>query len=168
MNMVLLGNLISFAGCLLMVGIGFIRKKDRILTVQCLQFGIMGVGNLVLGAISGTVSNAVSIVRNLVFSRWKVTPALKIGFIILQILLSVSALRSRPLEWLPVLAAGIFTWFLDVKSEVTLKTVIIGTSALWVVYDFCHLNFVAMSFDVLTILSNFIGILMIRKSADSK
>lgn len=164
MNLVILGNIVSFIGCLLMVSIGFIRKKERILGVQCLQFGIMGVSNLLLGAISGTISNVVSIVRNLVFTRLTVTTPLKLIFIALQVLLSAGALRESALEWLPVFAAGIFTWFLDVKSEVTLKIVIIATSAMWAVYDFCHQNFVAMVFDLLTIGSNLVGIWMIHKA----
>ncbi len=163
MNMVIIGNLISFIGCLLMVGIGFIRKKERILGVQCLQFSIMGVSNLLLGALSGTISNVVSIVRNLVFARITVTTPIKLVFIALQVVLSLGVLQNGVLEWLPVLAAAIFTWFLDAKSEVTLKTVIIGTSAMWVVYDLSHMNFVAMTFDVLTICSNIIGIYMLKK-----
>ncbi len=163
MRLVLLGNFISFIGCLLMVSIGFLRKKEQILGVQCLQFSVMGISNFLLGGISGTISNLVSVVRNLVFFRKSVTVPLKLFFIALQILLSLGALRRSPLEWLPVLAAGAFTWFLDVKSEVTLKAVIIGTFFLWVVYDLCHRNYVAMTFDILSIFSNAAGIWMIRK-----
>lgn len=163
MNIILIGNIISFIGCLVMVSIGFIRKKERILGVQCLQFGIMAVSNLILGGISGTISNVVSIVRNVVFTRRSVTKPLKLIFIALQVVLSLGALRAGWLEWLPIFAAGIFTWFLDVKSEVTLKIVIIGTSAMWVVYDLCHQNFVAMTFDLLTMGSNLIGIFMLKK-----
>lgn len=164
MPLVLLGNLISFLGCLLMVSIGFLRKKERILGVQCLQFALMGVSNFLLGGISGTISNLVSIVRNLVFFKAKVTVPLKLVFIALQVLLSLGTIRVSPLEWLPVLAAGAFTWFLDVKNEVTLKAVIIATFFLWVVYDLCHQNYVAMTFDILSIFSNAAGIMMIRKA----
>lgn len=164
MPLVLLGNLISFLGCLLMVSIGFLRKKERILGVQCLQFALMGVSNFLLGGISGTISNLVSIVRNLVFFKAKVTVPLKLVFIALQVLLSLGTIRVSPLEWLPVLAAGALTWFLDVKNEVTLKAVIIATFFLWVVYDLCHQNYVAMTFDILSIFSNAAGIMMIRKA----
>ncbi len=163
MNLILIGNLISFLGCLLMVSIGFLRKKNQILGVQCLQFSLMGISNFLLGGISGTISNLVSIVRNLVFFKVKVTVPLKITFIVLQILLSLGALKEAPLEWLPVLAAGAFTWFLDVKSEITLKIVMIGAFFLWVVYDLCHQNYVAMTFDVLSIFSNAAGIWMLCK-----
>lgn len=162
MNQIVIGNVISFLGCLLMVSIGFLRTKKQILGVQCLQFSLMGVSNFLLGGISGTISNVVSVLRNLVFFKAKVTVPLKLGFIALQVLLSIGALRNSPLEWLPVLAAGAFTWFLDVKNEVVLKVVIIATFFLWVVYDLCHLNYVAMTFDILSIFSNAAGIYMIR------
>lgn len=164
MRLILIGNIISFLGCLLMVSIGFLRKKEQILGVQCLQFSLMGVSNFLLGGISGTISNLVSVVRNLVFFKAKVTVPLKLAFIALQVLLSLGTIRVSPLEWLPVLAAGAFTWFLDVKNEVTLKAVIIATFFLWVVYDLCHQNYVAMTFDVLSIFSNAAGIYMIRKA----
>lgn len=164
MNLILIANVISFLGCLLMVSIGFLRKKEQILGVQCLQFSLMGVSNFLLGGISGTISNVVSVLRNLVFFKAKVTMPLKLGFISLQILLSLGAIRKSPLEWLPVLAAGAFTWFLDVKSEVILKIVMIGTFFLWVVYDLYHKNYVAMTFDVLSIFSNIVGIYMIHKT----
>lgn len=164
MNQIVIGNVISFLGCLLMVSIGFLRTKKQILGVQCLQFSLMGVSNFLLGGISGTISNVVSVLRNLVFFKAKVTVPLKLGFIALQVLLSIGALRNSPLEWLPVLAAGALTWFLDVKNEVVLKVVIIATFFLWVVYDLCHLNYVAMTFDILSIFSNAVGIYMIRKA----
>lgn len=128
----------------------------------------MGVSNFLLGGISGTISNLVSVIRNLVFFKARVTVPLKLLFIALQVLLSLSALRVSPLEWLPVIAAGAFTWFLDVKNEITLKAVIIATFFLWVVYDLCHQNYVAMTFDILSIFSNAAGIFMIlrgRKNA---
>lgn len=164
MRLILIGNIISFLGCLLMVSIGFLKTKQQILGVQCLQFSLMGVSNFLLGGISGTISNLVSVVRNLVFFKAKVTIPLKLAFIALQVLLSLGTIRVSPLEWLPVLAAGAFTWFLDVKNEVTLKAVIIATFFLWVVYDLCHQNYVAMTFDILSIFSNAAGIFMILKA----
>lgn len=164
MNLLIIGNLISLTGCLLMVGVGFIRKKDRILAVQCLQFGIMGLGNLVLGAASGFISNMVGILRNLAFAKWKTTLPLKLGFSAAQAVLSIGALQNGMIEWLPILAAALFTWFLDTKSEAKLKIVIIVTQILWLIYDLYYLNYVATTFDVLTILSNLIGIRMVLKS----
>lgn len=160
---ILLGNLVSFLGCVLMVAIGFIRKKERILLVQCFQLALMGAGNWILGAFSGVIANLVGIARNLIFTKKQVTPPMKLLFIAVQVLLSLSALKNGMIEWLPILSAGLFTWFLDTKKETTLKRIIIITTFLWLVYDLWYQNYVAMTFDALTILSNAIGIYMVRK-----
>ncbi len=146
-----------------MVGVGFLRKKERILAVQCVQFGLMGTANLVLGAFSGFVSNMVGIGRNLAFSRWKANLPMKLIFIAVQTLLSVKGLAAGPIEWLPVLAAAIYTWCLDTKSEIRLKIVIITAQVMWLVYDLYYSNFVAALFDVLTIFSNAAGIFLVKK-----
>ena len=87
MNPLLIGNAISMIGCLIMVLIGFLKKKNHILIAQCVQCLFMGVGNLVLGGVSGFIANVVSILRNLVFAKLNVTTPLKLFFIILQVVL---------------------------------------------------------------------------------
>ena len=164
MNMMVIGNLVSLAGCLLMVAVGFIRKKSHILAAQCVQFGFMGFGNLLLGGTSGFISNMVGIARNLVFAKFRTTTALKIFFILLQLLLSLSSLGDGLISGLPIIAAAIFTWSLDTKSEAKLKVVIITTQVLWLIYDLYYRNYVATTFDVLTMGSNIIGFFMVRKS----
>ena len=93
---------------------------------------------------------------------------MKIGFIALQVLLSISSLSAGWIGWLPILAAAIFTWFLDTKSEELLKIVIIGTMVMWLIYDIYYRNYVASFFDVLTILSNTMGFFMVRKESKAK
>ena len=65
MNLVIIGNIIAFLGCGLMVLVGFIKEKRRILSVQCIQFTLQGASNLILGGYSGFIANVVSILRNL-------------------------------------------------------------------------------------------------------
>ncbi len=164
MNLIIIGNIIAFIGCGLMVLVGFIKEKRRILYTQCIQFTLQGVANLLLGGVSGFIANIVSIIRNLVFSKWKSSLRLKIGFIVLQLLLSISTLHEGIISLLPIISTILFTWFIDTKSEVKLKTVIIVTQVLWLIYDFAHLNYVSVAFDIFTMISNFIGIQMILRS----
>lgn len=166
--MILIGNLAAFAGCMMMVLIGFIKKKERILLAQCLQFGFLGLGNLCLGATAGFISGIVSVTRNLVFYKVKGTLGLKLGFIGLQVLLTLLTWNGGLIECVPVLAAVLLTWFLDTKSDVQFKLIIIAVQVLWGIYDWHYANYVAFTADILTMLSNFIGILMIYKSAKSK
>ena len=168
MNLVLIGNIISFAGCALMVYVGFIKEKRRILSVQCIQFSLQGIANFLLGGMSGVIANIVSILRNLAFAKFKNTVWLKLFFIALQLVLSYKSLANGLINWFPLLAAVLFTWFLDVKSEVHLKLVIIITQVLWLIYDFIHINYVAVAFDTFTMISNAIGIYMLLRLHSNK
>ena len=163
MNTFLIGNLISGIGCLIMVGIGLLRKKSHILIAQCVQCGFLGLGNLVLGGVSGFICNMVTIVRNLVFVKNPITTRLKISFILLQLVLSIGSLSAGFIGWLPLIAAAVFTWYLDTQSAVKLKLVILFTQVLWLIYDLYYRNYVASAFDVMTMISNLIGLYMIVK-----
>lgn len=160
--MILLGNCISFVGCFLMIAIGFIKKKEHVLTAQCGQFTIQGVAHLILGAVSGFLSCMISLVRILVFTRAKrVTVWHKLGFLALQAVLTVALGVDSFVDWLPMLAMVLYTWYLDTDSAVLFKVVNMVGVAMWVIYDLVFLNYVAFTFDILTVVSTSIGILMI-------
>lgn len=161
--MLFFGNLISMVGCVLMVLIGFVRKKERVITLQCFQFGFLAAGNLILGAVSGFISGVVSILRNLIFPRVKGGLWLKLVFIALQVVFTVLAGWAGPISLLPLFAGILFTWFIDTKSDVQLKWVIIIAQVMWGFYDFYYRNFVAFTFDMLTIISNFAAIIIISR-----
>ena len=163
MNPLLIGNAVSMIGCLIMVAIGFLKKKSHILIAQSVQCLFMGVGNLTLGGVSGFICNVVTIIRNLVFLKFRNTTFLKIFFILLQLVLSFSSFTAGLISWLPLIAAALFTWFMDTKSEVKLKIVILCTQVMWLTYDLYYLNYVASAFDVMTFISNCIGLSMILK-----
>ena len=163
MNALLIGNAISMIGCLVMVGIGFLKKKNHILIAQSVQCLFMGAGNLILGGISGFICNIVTIIRNLAFMKFRNTAGMKIFFILLQFVLSISTLSVGWISWLPILSAALFTWFMDTGSEAKLKIVILCTQVMWLTYDLYYLNYVASAFDVMTFLSNCISLSMILK-----
>ena len=163
MNILLIGNAISMIGCLIMVLIGFLRKKNHILIAQSVQCVFMGVGNLVLGGISGFICNIVTILRNLAFLKLRNTTAMKLFFIALQFVLSIGTLSAGWISWLPIVSAALFTWFMDTKSEAKLKIIILCTQVMWLTYDLYFRNYVASAFDVMTFVSNAIGLYMICK-----
>ena len=165
MNFLLIGNAISMIGCLIMVLIGFLKKKNHILIAQCAQCLFMGIGNLVLGGVSGFICNIVTILRNLVFIKFRNTTLLKVLFIALQFVLSIGSLSAGLISWLPLIAAALFTWCMDTKSAAKLKVCILCTQVLWLIYDLYYLNYVASAFDVMTMISNIIGLFMVRKNS---
>ena len=169
--MILLGNLISFAGCVLMVLIGFIKNKDKILLAQCGQFSIMSVGNLVLGSVSGSISGISAVIRIVVFRHVKVTVWLKLGFIALQFVLTAFAGAQTLIQWIPALSMVLYTWFLDSDSAIVFKLANVSGVVMWVFHDWYYRNFVSVSFNIFTIVSTFIGIWLIlrdKKKAEEK
>lgn len=161
MDLIVLGNIIAFIGCAIMVAIGLIKSKKRVLMAQCVQFGVQSVANLILGAVSGAICGIVGIARNLLITRVKNVTLWKALFILIQMGLTFLFDGFGLMVWLPILSAMIFTWFIDVKNPVVFKLVIIVAQSIWIVYDLYYKNYAAMTFDVFTVLSNFVGILMI-------
>lgn len=161
MNFLFIGNAVSMIGCLIMVLIGLLKQKSHILIAQSVQCLFMGAGNLILGGVSGFICNIVTIIRNLVFLKFRNTAALKIFFILLQLILSLGSLTDGFISWLPLIAAALFTWCMDTRSAAKLKICILCTQIMWLIYDLYYRNFVASAFDVMTFISNVIGLYMV-------
>lgn len=162
--MLVLGNAVAMIGCVLMVLVGFLRKKEQILVVQCFQFGFLAAGNLILGGVTGFISGMVSIVRNLVFARTGGSKNWKIAFIVIQTVLTFMTGWPGLLGCLPLISGIILTWFIDVKSDTQFKIAIIVSQLGWVIYDWQYRNYVAFTFDIFTIASNLLGIVMISRN----
>lgn len=161
MDHILFGNGIALFGAILMAAIGFIKQRRHILAAQCIQFGIMGIANLILGGISGFISALVSIARNLICLKWELTTPIKTGVISIQAVLALSIDRNGIIGILPGLSACIYTCFLDTRDEIKLKAVIIIAQSCWLIYDLSILNYVSFAFDIITILANLIGIVLL-------
>ena len=80
MNLILIGNIVALAGAAVMVASGFIKNRKNVLIAQCGQFAIMGVSNLILGGVTGMISNVVSILRNIICLKREFTIPLKIFY----------------------------------------------------------------------------------------
>ena len=161
--MIMLGNLMSLVGCSLMVLIGFVRRRERVLTLQCFQFGFLAASNLLLGATSGFISGVVSILRNLVFPRVGGSVWLKLVFIAIQAVMTLMAGWAGPVSLLPLAAGVLFTWFIDTRSAVQLKLAIVAAQVLWGIYDLYYGNYVAFFFDVMTIVTNLISVAQLSR-----
>ena len=161
--MVLLGNIIAFAGCVMMILGGFIRNKNRILLAQGVQFCLQAVSNLLLGSVPGTISCVLGAARIVVFRCVRVTAALKIGFLALQAGLTIAFGATTFVQWIPFLAMVLYTWYLDTENAVLFKAVNIFGVALFAIHDLHYLNYVAFTFDLITVGSTLVGIFLILR-----
>lgn len=160
---IILGNIVSLIGCTVMVLIGFIKDKNKYVVVQTLQFLLNALSHFLLGGFGGSIAALVSAARNIIISKWKCTPFIKILIIAVQVALSLPTVTANPITWIPLVAAGMFTWFIDTKDALWFKWVIIITLVMWVVYDIYHHNVVSIWFSAFTIITNGISMVKIHK-----
>lgn len=160
---IILGNIVSLIGCTVMVLIGLIKNKERYIVMQTLQFGLNALSHFLLGGYGGTVASLVSVVRNIIISKWKCTTGIKIALIAFQAVFTISTITSNPITWIPIIAAGMFTWYIDTKDVMWFKWVIIITLVMWAVYDIYHHNYVSVWFSAFTCITNGISMVKIHK-----
>ncbi len=160
---IILGNIVSLLGCTVMVLIGFIKNKDRYIIMQTLQFGLNALSHFLLGGFGGSVAALVSVVRNIIIAKWKCTTGIKIALIVVQAALTVSTITANPITWIPIIAAGMFTWYIDTEDVMWFKWVIIITLVMWAVYDLYHHNYVSIWFSTFTVITNGISMVKIHK-----
>ena len=164
---IVLGNGVFFLGAVILVLLGLIRTKKNILIAQILQEVFMGVGMLILGGIAGFIVDTISIFRNLVCIRWNYTLKWKLIFIGAQVGLYAAFGTEGLYGWLPVVAMCLFAWFLDSENVVLLKVLIAVMQLMWLVYDISIVNYVGMVVDVVSAVTNVVGIFLVRKKVKS-
>jgi len=158
MNHLLLGNAVCLVGAVLMVAIGFIKRKKQILIVQSLQFAIMGAGNLILGGVTGGLSNFVGIARNVYCLRRPLGLWSGAAFLAVQAALTWAVNTNGLMGWLPMAATLVFTLSINTRDERLLKSAIIFGQLCWLAYDLWLRSYTSAVFDALTVLSNLWGI----------
>ena len=147
-TIVIIANILTFCGSILLTLSGLIKDKKRFLMVQCVMCALFTTGNLLLGGYTGALVNTVNMARNLLGAKNKYTKPVKTGFVVLQIVLTVIIGTDSLIMWLPVIGNVIFTWIMDTENMVLLKSVSGGAQLLWAVYDFSIMNYSGFPFDL--------------------
>lgn len=168
MDPILIGNAIALVGALLMVAGGFLTRRKHILLAQSAQFTVQAFSNFILGGLSGSVSNVLSLARNLFCLDHRLSPALAVGFIAVQTAITLVVDRTGWLLWLPILATAAFTFTINSKNEILLKSAVIFGLLCWTVYDLSLHNYVSTAFDLFGVGSNLLGILAIWRGAKQR
>ena len=162
---ILIANLFSTAACIVMVVLGFVRKKENLVTGQAIQLGLLAVSNTLLQAYSGTIGNVIGVVRCLILPRAKKVISWKIGFILVQLaatlLMMIFVTKDYTIWqcWIPFVYAVILTCVLDCKSVVVFKLAIAVAQALFFFFDLYYVNYGSMAADLLTVFTNVTSVL---------
>jgi hypothetical protein len=164
MNIALIvGNIIALIAAVIMMYTGYVKNKKKIIFLQTVQIGMSVISNLVLGGISGAVVNAVSCVRNIVCYKNKLDMKAKMIFVVVTTILTIAFNNLLFIGLLPLAASLTYIVFMTERNVIKFKIMTIATLIMWGIYDLYIQSYTAACFDFLTVATNIIAIVQIKK-----
>ena len=151
---IIIANIIDFVAALIQVGSGSIKQKSKILTVQIIQLLMQGVSMLILGGVTGAISNVLSCYRNYLCYKEKLTAFWKFMLIAASIAMTVLFNEQGLLGVLPAAVCTVYILLMDVKDPVKFKLLVTASFVPWMLYHFAIRSYVGAFFDFATIVTN--------------
>lgn len=164
---ILIGNAITLIASIIMVVSGYCTSRSKTLILQTIQIGLDGVACIFLGSYGAAFINALSIPRNVLTYKNKMTLSVKILIGILTVL----SLFFNTIGWigyLPILSAIIYLYFVDTTDGIQFKLLVIVTLMLWTIHDYYIQNYVAVTFNVGCIITSSIAIYRLQKGKENE
>ena len=162
---VIIANVIDFLAAIIQVGTGSIKRKSKILIAQIVQLLMQGISMLLLGGITGAISNVLSCFRNFLCYKEKLNVFWKAALIAASILMTILFNDQGILGIIPAATCTVFIIFMDVKDPVKFKLLVTLSFIPWMIYHFILKSYVGAIFDLASIISSAITLcIMVRKN----
>ncbi len=161
--MQLVANILAFIASLFMVYSGILKDKKRIIKVQAIEIFIFIVSDILVAGYSGAVINLINLIRNILVYYDKFD---KKCIVLILVLSTISVLAFNNLGFiglLPLFATYIYAIFMNTKDIKCFKIVMIISMLLWATYDMTIGLYTSLAFDILTIISCLVTLLMLDK-----
>ena len=153
MNIVI-ANIIDFVAAMVQVGSGAIKQKTKILIVQIVQLLMQAVSMLLLGGVTGAVSNVLSCFRNYLCYKEKLNTAWKVILIVASIAMTIVLNEQGWLGVIPAVVCTAYIIFMDVKDPVKFKLLVTLSFVPWMIYHFVLKSYTGAFFDGATVVTN--------------
>ena len=161
---VVIANIVDFIAALIQVGSGSIKQKAKILVVQTVQLLLQAVSMLLLGGVTGAVSNVLSCYRNYLCYKDKLSALWKGILIAASVAMTVLLNDQGLLGIIPAAVCTVYILLMDMKDPVKFKLLVMLSFVPWLVYHFAINAYVAAVFDAATVVTNGITLcLMVRE-----
>lgn len=166
---IIIANIIDFVAALIQVGSGSIKKKSKILVVQTIQLLMQAVSMLLLGGVTGAVSNVLSCYRNYLCYKDKLSNFWKFILIAASIVMTILLNEQGFLGILPAVVCTIYILLMDMKDPVKFKLLVTLSFVPWMVYHFVLGSYVGAIFDAATVITNGITLcFMVKEQKTAK
>ena len=164
---IVIANIIDFVAALVQVGSGSIKKKSKILVVQTIQLLMQAVSMLLLGGVTGAVSNVLSCYRNYLCYKDKLSGFWKFLLIAASIVMTILLNEQGLLGILPAVVCTIYILLMDMKDPVKFKLLVTLSFVPWMVYHFVLGSYVGAIFDAATVITNAVTLYSMIKEQKS-
>lgn len=164
----IIGNAVALVACVVEMISGYIKSKKGTMFWQTVSKGLNTASCLFLGAHTGTVSNVLTIGRNILAYKEKLTVWAKGIIVVLNIGLAVAFNKSGWLGLVPLLASVPYTILMDKLNAVQFKVLVIYTLVFWGIYNFVTHNYVSVLFGVGTLVTSCIAVYRLRRDRTTK
>ena len=161
---VIIANVIDFIAALIQVASGSIKQKTKILITQIVQLLMQGVSMLLLGGVTGAVSNVLSCFRNYLCYKDKLNVYWKGALIAASVGMTLLLNDQGLLGVIPAVVCTVFIIFMDVKDPIKFKLLVTLSFVPWMFYHYILKSYVGAIFDGATIVTNAVTLCILIKS----
>lgn len=162
----IIGNIVALIASIIMVYSGYLKQKKKILYTQTIQIGLSVLSNIILGGITGAISNLISCIRNILCYKEKLNNIAKVILIILATILSLCFNNLGFIGLLPLISTITYILLMNIRDVIKFKYLIIFTMILWLFYDIYIKSYTSACFDFMNVVANFISIFQINKQKE--
>ena len=160
---IIIANAIDFVAALIQVGSGSIKKKSNILVVQIIQLLMQGVSMLLLGGITGAISNVLSCYRNYLCYKEKLNCVWKGILIAASVAMTLLFNNQGWLGIIPVAVCTVYILLMDVKDPIKFKRLVTLSFAPWIIYHFALQLYVAAIFDAVSVVTSAVTLCLMMR-----
>ena len=138
MNMMILGNCISLGASICLAASCCAKSRESAYRLQAAESGVLCVSYLVFNAWAGLITQALSVIRNLLVVRGKYTARLMVVFTVLAVALGVAVNDRGLIGLLPVAATVQLTLCNHFcRTMVQVKLSFLVNAFQWLAFSFC-------------------------------
>ena len=169
--MIVIANIFTAIGMLLLTYSTFARNKSKMLLVQVGDCLFNSIGYLILASYSAAITNIIAGLRNLINAKGKNTIFLNWMFAIILTILGLLFNKNGIIGLIPIICSLIYTACSYVfKTAQSLRFVLVFNTFLWIIHDYSCKLYTSNIFSVIIIVVTIINIIRLRDKnvVDSK
>lgn len=160
----IIGNIIALIASILMIIISCLKTKKEIIITQTIQITLLAISSFILGGITGAIINLITIIRNILCYKNKLNKTNIFLIITLLVLTTILFNNINLLGFLPLISTIIYTIFINTKSTIKLKILILLNMICWGIYDFCIMSYTSAIFEAISTITSLISLRQLLKN----